>query len=332
MKTRLILLIIVAVLAVLYPLVSLVQYTIGNHIMVNGVTVSGSIVLLISIGFSIISWFLFAWASKNIKVVGIPLSIISGAALMISFHGILGPMASVIVGLVAGFAAFMFQKYLTTRDKKSLIITIAIVAVSYLLLITMIVIVSNTLQVWNTGDGIGEWTGTADGMERQVHVVGPSFIVDNIPTGNPNECWYQDKNGQMVPCVMEHTIDLDPDLSPSYSYDWPGSTFYLNFYPLVIVPLVVAGLFLIPHFILKTKNIPSKPYMALILSGLLLHYGITSLISNVIHLSSRLFLIDKGVSNFIAPLYISFLIPIILLGIAGILLYRSSIIRKLIKR
>lgn len=151
-------------------------------------------------------------------------------------------------------------------------------------------------------------------------------------TQNPNECWYQDKDGQMVPCVMEHTIDLDPDLSPSYSYDWPGSTFYLNFYPLVIVPLVVAGLFLIPHFILKRKNIPSKPYMALILSGLLLHYGISSLISNVIHLSSRLFLIDKGVSNFIAPLYVSFLIPIIVLGIAGILLYRSSIIRKLIKR
>ena len=178
MKTQLILLIIVAVLVILFPLIPLLQFHMGNQVMIDGFTVSGSTVLLLSIIFSTFSWFLLAWASKNIKWSGIPLSIISGAALMISFHGILGPMAAVIVGVVAGFVAFMFQKHMTTRDNKSLIIAIGTITVSYLALITMIVLVSNTFHVWDIEDGIGEWTGTAEKMERQI--VGPSFIVDNI--------------------------------------------------------------------------------------------------------------------------------------------------------
>ena len=167
MKTRL--LIIVAVGLVLFPLIPLLQHHMGNQVMTDGFSVSGSTVWLVSIVFSMISWFLFAWASKSIKAEGIPLSIISAAVLIIPFYDVLGPMASVIVGLVAGFVAFMFDKHLTNRDKKSLIITIATVAVSYLVLSVMIILASNTLHTWDTGNGIGAWSGTADGMERQIH-------------------------------------------------------------------------------------------------------------------------------------------------------------------
>ena len=167
MKTKL--LIIIAVGLVLFPLIPILQFHMGNQVMTDGFSVSGSIVWLISIVFSIISWFLFAWASKSIKVEGIPLSIISGAVLIIPFNDVLGPMASVIVGLVAGFVAFMFHKYMTNRDKKSLIITIATVAVSCLALTMMIILASNTLHIWDTGNGVGAWSGTVDGMERQVH-------------------------------------------------------------------------------------------------------------------------------------------------------------------
>ena len=167
MKTRF--LIVIAVGLVLFPLISLLQFLIGNQVMTDGFSVSGSTVWLISIVFSIITWFLFAWASKSIKAEGIPLSIISAAVLIIPFHGVLGPMASVIVGLVAGFVAFMFHKHLTNKDKKSLIITIATVAVSYLALTMVIILVSNTLHIWDTVNSIGTWSGTAEGMERQVH-------------------------------------------------------------------------------------------------------------------------------------------------------------------
>lgn len=329
MKTRFILLTIVAVLVVLFPLIPLLQFHFGNQVMMNNMTVSGSTVWLISIVFSTFSWFLFAWASKSIKVVGIPLSIISSAVLMIPFYGVLGPMASVIVGVVAGFVAFIFHKYMIIRDNKSLIITIATVAVSYLALTMLIVLVSNTLHIWDTGDGIGEWTGTAEGMERHVQIVGPSFIVDNMPTGNPNECWYQDENGEMAPCLVHmDTLDLDPDLSPSYALDISG-----NFLYYILLSFVgIASLFLVPYFILKTKNIPSRPYMALILSGLLLHYGITTLIGSVPQLSLVLFALEKGESFIFITLVISFLIPIIVCVISGIILYKSPVIRKLIKK
>lgn len=167
MKTKL--LIIVAVGLVLFPLFPLLQFHMGNQVIADSFSVSGSTSWLISIVFSIMSWFLFAWALKNIKVEGILLSIISAAVLIIPFHDVLGPMAAVIVGLVTGFVAFIFHKHMTNRDKKSLMITIATVAVSYLALSVMIIPASNTLHMWDTGDGIGEWSGTDNEMERQVH-------------------------------------------------------------------------------------------------------------------------------------------------------------------
>ncbi len=164
MKTRH--LIIFALGLVLIPLI---QYPMGDQVMADGFSVSGSTVWLISIVFSMMSWFLFAWASKSIKLEGIPLSIISSAVLIILFYGVLGPLASVIMGLVAGFVAFMFHKHMDNRDKQSLMITVATVAVSYLTLTMMISMSSNTLHMWDTGDSIGTWSGTADVMERSIH-------------------------------------------------------------------------------------------------------------------------------------------------------------------
>lgn len=116
MKTSL--LIIIATVLALFPLIPLLQFHMGDQVMASGFSVSGSTVWLSSIVFSMMSWFLFTWASKSIKVEGIPLSIISAAVLIIPFHDVLGPMASMIVGLVTGFVAFMFHKYMTNWDKK----------------------------------------------------------------------------------------------------------------------------------------------------------------------------------------------------------------------
>ena len=186
MKTRL--LIIIAILVVLYPLIPLVQYHMGNQVMVDGMTVSGSIVLLTSLVFSVMSWFLLTWASKSIKVIGIPLSIISSAVLMIPFYDILGPMAAVIIGVVAGFIAFMFYKHMANRDKRSLIITIATVAISYLALTIMIVLVSNTPHVWDTGGGIGGWSGTDDG-KKPTQVINSSFNLDYVSFETLEKIW-----------------------------------------------------------------------------------------------------------------------------------------------
>ena len=62
---------IIAVGLILFPLITLLQFHIGSQVMIEGYGISGSIVWLISIIFSMISWVLFACASKNIRVDGI---------------------------------------------------------------------------------------------------------------------------------------------------------------------------------------------------------------------------------------------------------------------
>lgn len=126
---------------------------------------------------------------------------------------------------------------------------------------------------------------------------------------------------------------IDPDLSPSFTIDFAGGLFYLTILPLAGLFAGISALFLVPYFILKRKNIATKPYMALILSVLLLHYGITGLITYVPHLPAISFVIDKeGDSYLTAQILIPFCIQVTALCVAGILLYRSSVIRDLIKK
>ena len=281
MKTRL--LIIIAILLVLFPLIPLVQHQIGNQVMADGMTLSGSIVLLTSFAFSAVSWFLLAWASKSIKVTGIPLGIISSTVLMIPFYDVLGPMTAVVIGIIAGFVAYMVQKYLRTGDNKSLIIAVGIAAATYLVLSVMLFLISPTPHIWNTGYGGG-------------------------------------------------SVNWDPDLAPSYALDFASGLFYHTIVSRVGLVVGVSALFLVPFFILKRKNISSRPYMSLILAGLLLYFGISNLISSLhtfaIIFSSQPEQAIRWVFDF---WFIGLMVPIIVLSIAGILLYRSSVIRGLIK-
>lgn len=157
---------IIAAFLVLIPWVRGLEFSMNNHVMVDGITTSAIIVMMIAIVFSLVSWFLFSWATKNIKFAGIPLSIITSASLVVPFIQVMGPMAGIIVGIVAGFAAFTIQKkMIDPTENKSLIVTTIILAAAYSVLITVI-LASQTNSIWDSGDGIGMWTGTAEGMER----------------------------------------------------------------------------------------------------------------------------------------------------------------------
>jgi hypothetical protein len=128
------------------------------------------------------------------------------------------------------------------------------------------------------------------------------------------------------------SLDLDPDLSPSYALDFAWGLFYLTFLPLLAMGLGISALFLVPHFILKRKSIPSRPYLSLILAGLLLYFFIPH-VAGTLHTLTMIFSQPEQIRTWVFNFrFIFILIPIVVLGIAGILLYRSSIIRKLLKR
>lgn len=165
MKVRF--LIIIASFLVLIPWVGGLEFGINNEVMVDGITISAVTAMILTIFFSLMSWFLLSWASKNISFSGILLSIIIGASLVIPFIQVLGPMAGIIVGVVAGFVAFMLQTKMTNHvQNKSLIIATITIVATYFVLVMMILTVQST-HVWDTGDGIGAWTGTAEGIEEK---------------------------------------------------------------------------------------------------------------------------------------------------------------------
>lgn len=163
----------------------------GNEVMVDGITVSAIIVTILSVVFSIMSWFLFSWATRSINYKGVMLSVITGVVMITPFRGDLGPMAAVLVGLVAGFAAHMIQKKITipTRNKP-LVIGAVTIAASYAILFAMIVSVQTTTSIWDDGSGVGAWTETPKGMQQHCGekymrvgndgcILNPEFIEPN---------------------------------------------------------------------------------------------------------------------------------------------------------
>ena len=98
--------------------------------------------------------------------------------------------------------------------------------------------------------------------------------------------------------------------------------------------LGVAVLLLFPilYLILKRKNIPRRPYFILALAGSLVYFGIASLISFLQSWVTTSPVIDHSQPYILDQLVISLMIPIVELSVGGILLCRSSVIRKLIKK
>ena len=96
--------------------------------------------------------------------------------------------------------------------------------------------------------------------------------------------------------------------------------------------VVVLLLFPVLYFILKRKNIPRRPYFILVIAGSLTYFGITNLVSFLQALVTTSSLIDYSQPNILDQLILLLMISIVELSIGGILLYRSSVIRKLIKK
>jgi Amt family ammonium transporter len=89
-----------------------------------------------------------------------------GLLVITPVSGFLGPMAAVIVGIVSGFISFMIQKKIVNpSENKPLIIAGITLLVMYAVL-TIIIQLASSSHIWDTGDGIGAWTGTPEGIEK----------------------------------------------------------------------------------------------------------------------------------------------------------------------
>lgn len=87
-----------------------------DGVMVDGIFVSAVVVTVLAVAFSMISGFLLSWASKNIRLEGILMSVIAGIAIITPVNGVLGPMAAVLVGIGAGAASHVIEKKITKKN------------------------------------------------------------------------------------------------------------------------------------------------------------------------------------------------------------------------
>ena len=158
MKTRL--LAAIAAFLLLVPWAGMLDFDFGRF-EVDGIRVSAAVVMALTVFFSLVSWSALSWASKGIRPAGALLSVITGESLAVPFIEMLGPMAAVVVGVVAGFPAFMLQKKMIDPARnRPVVAAAATLAAAYLALIILL------LAVQGLHSDTVTWIGTAEGIEK----------------------------------------------------------------------------------------------------------------------------------------------------------------------
>ncbi len=156
---------IIAAFLLLVPWIGMLGFDPGR-IQADGTVTSAAIVMTLAVLFSMISWSVLSWASKSIKPAGILLSVITGAALVIPFIQVLGPVAAVPVGAAAGFSAFMLQKKAADPARNRPVMAAAATLAAGYLVLAILVLAAQDSHAWDAGGGIGSWSGAQKGMEE----------------------------------------------------------------------------------------------------------------------------------------------------------------------
>lgn len=173
-------LIIIATFLVLLPWFQGINVGFNNEVMVDGITVSAIIVMTITLVSSLATWCALSWATKNIRLHGILLAIISGSSIILPFLQVLGPMAAIMVGITGGFAAFMLQKKMLDPAKNRPVVISGITFAAAYFALTILVLSAQSSHIWDTGDGIGAWEGTPEGIEEKEF---DNILANNIKFG-----------------------------------------------------------------------------------------------------------------------------------------------------
>ena len=127
------------------------------------------------------------------------------------------------------------------------------------------------------------------------------------------------------------SLDPDPASHPSFPNDFLlGWNLIFVFVPLASG--IIASILLLIHLILKKKNIPSRPYITIISAAIMLYFGISALsvLGTIV-----MFLQQESPWHYLDQMMALLSYPIIGFSLTGLgitFLYKSSLIRGLIRR
>ena len=139
----------------------------GSEVMVDGITVNAWVVTNTAAGVAAVTWVLMSWAyTGKPSIVGAATGAVAGLVAITPASGWVGPMASIIIGIAAGTVCYGCVSFKNARKWDDALDVWGVHGMGGL----TGAILTGTLaspHIWNTGDGIGAWTGTPEGYEQQ---------------------------------------------------------------------------------------------------------------------------------------------------------------------
>lgn len=139
----------------------------GSEVMVDGITVSAWVVTNIATGMATVTWILMSWAhTGKPSIVGAATGAVAGLVTITPASGWVGPMAAIIMGIAAGTVCYGCVAFKNARKWDDALDVWGVHGMGGL----TGAILTGTLaspHIWDTGDGIGAWTGTPEGYEQQ---------------------------------------------------------------------------------------------------------------------------------------------------------------------
>ena len=139
----------------------------GSEVMVDGITVSAWVVTNIATGMATVTWVLMSWAhTGKPSIVGAATGAVAGLVTITPASGWVGPMAAIIIGIAAGTVCYACVAFKNARKWDDALDVWGVHGMGGL----TGAILTGTLaspHIWDTGDGIGAWTGTPEGYEQQ---------------------------------------------------------------------------------------------------------------------------------------------------------------------
>ena len=150
----------------------------GSEVMVDGITVSAWMATNIAAGMGTVTWVLLSWAhTGKPSIVGAATGTIAGLGTITPASGWVGPMGALIIGIAAGAVCYGAVAFKNARKWDDALDVWGVHGMGGLTG-TILVGTLASPHIWDTGDGIGAWTGTAEGMEQQsIQIIGAAITV-----------------------------------------------------------------------------------------------------------------------------------------------------------
>jgi len=150
----------------------------GSQVMVDGVTVSAWVVTNTATGMASLTWMLMSWAhTGKPSMVGAATGAVAGLVAITPASGWVGPMAAIIIGIAAGTVCYGAVAFKNARKWDDALDVWGVHGMGG----TTGAILTGTLaspHIWDTGDGIGAWTGTPEGYEQQaLNIIGAAISI-----------------------------------------------------------------------------------------------------------------------------------------------------------